>query len=486
MLPGTHFLTPQPPRIEQKDEELLAIAQELSEKTKEFNVTGRVVHICQGPVVTTYEFKPDPGVKYSRVTGLVDDLCLALKAESIRIDRIPGKAFVGIEVPNRERETIHLREVIESKKFRDSKSLLSIALGKTIDGLNFVTDLATMPHLLIAGATGAGKSVGVNSLIVSILYKAKPDEVKFIMVDPKRLELGVYADIPHLATPIITDPKRAAISLRWAVSEMERRYRDLAGWGVRNIDGYNVEVKRRNSLGIPSETGEKHSPLPYIVIIIDELADLMMSSGKEVEESITRLAQMARAVGIHLVLATQRPSVDVITGLIKANFPSRISFRVSSKVDSRTIIDGNGAESLLGRGDMLFLPPASSQVTRIHGGFVDESEIFKIVEHIKAQGNPDYDTTITKSEDELDDSGDLPGKRDPLFWDAVKSVVNAKRASTSLLQRHLRIGYGRAAAILDAMVKEGYIGDMDGSTRARPVLQKAYEDLQDLEEMGSY
>lgn len=485
-LPGTHFLTPQPPRIEQKDEELLAIAEELSEKTKEFNVTGRVVHICQGPVVTTYEFKPDPGVKYSRVTGLVDDLCLALKAESIRIDRIPGKAFVGIEVPNRQRETIHLREVIESKKFKDSGSLLSIALGKTIDGLNFVTDLAKMPHLLIAGATGAGKSVGVNTLIVSILYKARPDEVKFIMVDPKRLELGVYADIPHLATPIITDPKRAAISLRWAVSEMERRYKDLAGWGVRNIDGYNIEVKKKNYLGILNDNGEKYPTLPYIVIIIDELADLMMVSGKEVEESITRLAQMARAVGIHLVLATQRPSVDVITGLIKANFPSRISFRVSSKVDSRTIIDANGAEGLLGRGDMLFLPPASSQVTRIHGGFVDEKEIFKIVEHIKAQGNPDYDTTITKSEEELDESGDLPGKKDPLFWDAVKSVVNAKRASTSLLQRHLRIGYGRAAAILDAMVREGYIGDMDGSTRARPVLQKAYEDLQDLEEMGSY
>jgi DNA segregation ATPase FtsK/SpoIIIE, S-DNA-T family len=487
VLPGSQFLTQQPPRIEQKDEELLAIAQELSEKTKEFNVTGRVVHICQGPVVTTYEFKPDPGVKYSRVTGLVDDLCLALKAESIRIDRIPGKAFVGIEVPNRQRETIHLREVIESKKFKESDSLLSIALGKTIDGLNFVADLAKMPHLLIAGATGAGKSVGVNTLIVSILYKARPDEVKFIMVDPKRLELGVYADIPHLATPIITDPKRAAISLRWAVSEMERRYKDLAGWGVRNIDGFNLEVKRRNGLGMVDDaTGEKFNPLPYIVIIIDELADLMMVSGKEVEESITRLAQMARAVGIHLVLATQRPSVDVITGLIKANFPSRISFRVSSKVDSRTIIDANGAESLLGRGDMLFLPPASSQVIRIHGGFVDEKEIFKIVEHIKAQGNPDYDTTITKSEEELDESGDLPGKKDPLFWDAVKSVVAAKRASTSLLQRHLRIGYGRAAAILDAMVREGYIGDMDGSSRARPVLQKAYEDLQDVEEMSSY
>lgn len=485
ILPPTDFLTPAAPRIEQKDEELLAIAQELTDKTKEFNVTGRVMHICQGPVVTTYEFKPDPGVKYSRVTGLADDLCLALKAESIRIDRIPGKAFVGIEVPNRERETIQLREVIESKKFKDSSSMLSIALGKSIDGLNYVADLAKMPHLLIAGATGAGKSVGVNTLIVSILYKAKPDEVKLIMVDPKQVELNVYADIPHLATPIITDPKRAAISLKWAVGQMERRYKDLAGWGVRNIDGYNEEAKRRNAAGQFDENGEPWKKLPYLVIIIDELADLMMVAGKEVEESITRLAQMARAVGIHLVLATQRPSVDVITGLIKANFPSRISFRVSSKVDSRTIVDGNGAESLLGRGDMLFLPPGTSNLIRVHGAFVDEKEIARIVEFIKAQGSPEYDTTITKTEDELDDSGDLPGKRDPLFWDAVKSVVSAKRASTSLLQRHLRIGYGRAAAILDAMVREGYIGEMDGSTRARPILQKAYEDLQDMEEMNN-
>ena len=485
VLPPSEFLTPPAPRIEQKDEELLAIAQELTDKTKEFNVTGRVMHICQGPVVTTYEFKPDPGVKYSRVTGLADDLCLALKAESIRIDRIPGKAFVGIEVPNRERETIQLREVIESKKFRESNSLLSIALGKSIDGLNYVADLAKMPHLLIAGATGAGKSVGVNTLIVSILYKAKPDEVKLIMVDPKQVELGIYADIPHLATPIITDPKRAAISLKWAVGQMERRYKDLAGWGVRNIDGYNAEVKRRRAENILNDDGELPKTLPYIVIIIDELADLMMVAGKEVEESITRLAQMARAVGIHLVLATQRPSVDVITGLIKANFPSRISFRVSSKVDSRTIVDGNGAESLLGRGDMLFLPPGTSNLVRVHGAFVDEREIGKIVEHIKAQGTPEYDTTITKTDEELDDSGDLPGKKDPLFWDAVRSVVSAKRASTSLLQRHLRIGYGRAAAILDAMVREGYIGEMDGSTRARPILQKAYEDLQDIEEMNN-
>ncbi len=481
-LPTSGFLTPPPPRIEQKDDELLSIAQELTDKTKEFNVTGRVMHICQGPVVTTYEFKPDPGVKYSRVTSLSDDLCLALKSESIRIERIPGKAFVGIEVPNRERETIFLREVIESKKFQGSNSLLSIALGKTIDGLNYVADLAKMPHLLIAGATGAGKSVGVNTLVVSILYKAKPDEVKFIMVDPKRLELGLYADIPHLATPIITDPKRAAISLKWAVSEMEKRYKDLAGWGVRNIDGFNAEVKKRTANGELDDTGDPYKTLPYIVIIIDELADLMMVSGKEVEESITRLAQMARAVGIHLVLATQRPSVDVITGLIKANFPARISFRVSSKIDSRTIIDGNGAESLLGKGDMLFLPPATSQIIRVHGAFVDEKEIAKIVDHIKAQGNPEYDTTITKSEEEMDDSGDLPGRKDVLFVDALRTVVSSKSASTSLLQRHLRIGYGRAAAILDAMVAEGYIGEMDGSKRARPILQKAYTDLQEAEE----
>lgn len=482
VLPTTEFLTQQPPRIEQKDEALLAVAQELTDKTKEFNVTGRVMHICQGPVVTTYEFKPDPGVKYSRVTGLSDDLCLALKAESIRIDRIPGKAFVGIEVPNQQRETIFLREVIESKKFRDSSSKLTIALGKTIDGLNYVADLAKMPHLLIAGATGAGKSVGVNTLVVSILYKAKPDEVKFIMVDPKRLELGLYADIPHLATPIITDPKRAAISLKWAVSEMEKRYKDLAGWGVRNIDGFNTQVEKRTASGQLDDVGEPYKKLPYIVIIIDELADLMMVSSKEVEESITRLAQMARAVGIHLVLATQRPSVDVITGLIKANFPSRISFRVSSKIDSRTILDANGSEQLLGRGDMLFLPPGTSQIVRVHGAFVDEKEINQIVSHINAQGKPEYDVTITKTEEEMTDNDDLPGKRDPLFADALRTVATNKSASTSLLQRHLRIGYGRAAAILDAMVREGYIGEMDGSKRARPILQKAFDDLQEAEE----
>ena len=482
ILPTPEFLTAPLPPTEQKEDQLLLIAQELVVKTKEFKATGTVKHISPGPVVTTYEFKPDPGVKYSRITGLADDLCLALKAESIRIDRIPGKAHVGIEVPNPLRDTIFLREVIESKKFKASDSKLTIALGKSIDGLNYVADLAKMPHLLIAGATGAGKSVGVNTLIVSILYKAKPDEVKFILVDPKQVELGIYADIPHLATPIITDPKRASNSLKWAVAQMEKRYKDLAGWGVRNIDGYNAEVEKRNQAEHYDDNGEAWKKIPFIVIIIDELADLMMVAGKEVEESITRLAQMARAVGIHLVLATQRPSVDVITGLIKANFPARISFRVSSKVDSRTIIDGNGAERLLGRGDMLFLPPATSHIIRVHGGYVDEKEIQKVVEHIKAQGKPEYDITITKTEDELTDVDDLPGRRDPLFADALRTVVSSKSASTSLLQRHLRIGYGRAAAILDAMVREGYIGEMDGSKRARPILQKAYDDLQEAAE----
>lgn len=482
-LPLPDLLTEVPAPFTHKESELREIATLLAKKTAEFNVPGKVMHIAPGPVVTTFEFKPAAGVKYSRVTSLVDDLCLALKAPSIRIDRIPGKAYVGIEVPNKKREVIFLREVVESAKFTESKSLLTLGLGKTIDGAKYVADLAKMPHLLIAGATGAGKSVGVNTLVMSILYKARPDEVKFIMVDPKRLELGLYADIPHLSTPIITDPKRAAVAMRWAVVEMERRYKDLASYGVRNIDGYNAEMKRRKDLGIVDYEGNEPRKLPFIVIIIDELSDLMMVSGKEVEESITRLAQMARAVGIHLVLATQRPSVDVITGLIKANFPSRISFRVSSKVDSRTIIDGNGAESLLGQGDMLFLPPGNSNVTRVHGAYVNEAEIGKVVEFIKAQGRPEYDTTITKTEEELDDSGDLPGRRDPLFNEALRSVVQAKRASTSLLQRHLRIGYGRAAAILDAMVRDGYIGEMDGSTRARAILAKAYEDVQDIAEM---
>jgi S-DNA-T family DNA segregation ATPase FtsK/SpoIIIE len=482
-LPPLEFLNEAPPPSEQADAELLRLATNLAEKCKEFNVTGQIKHICPGPVVTTYEFKPDPGVKYSRVVSLVDDLCLALKAESIRIDRMPGKPHVGIEVPNPRRETIYLREVIESRAFRESGSKLTIALGKTIDGLNYVADLAKMPHLLIAGTTGAGKSVGVNALIVSILYRARPDEVKFILIDPKRLELGLYEDIPHLATPIITDPKLAARSLKWAVGEMERRYRELAGWGVRNIDGYNTEIMRRNLVKEYDETGEPYKPLPFIVIIIDELADLMMTSGREVEESITRLAQMARAVGIHLVLATQRPSVDVITGLIKANFPSRISFRVSSKVDSRTIIDTNGAEHLLGRGDMLFLPPGTSRLIRVHGAYIDETEIGRIVTHMKAQGLPSYDETITQSEEEALGLEETDGEHDELFEEALRICVEMKRASTSVLQRRLRIGYGRAAAILDIMEREGLIGQADGS-RPRPVLGRAYEMIAQWDEAG--
>jgi DNA segregation ATPase FtsK/SpoIIIE, S-DNA-T family len=482
-MPPLEFLNEAPPPSEQADTELLGLATRLAEKCKEFNVTGQIKHICPGPVVTTYEFKPDPGVKYSRVVSLVDDLCLALKAESIRIDRMPGKPHVGIEVPNPRRETIFLREVIESRAFRESPSKLTIALGKTIDGLNYVADLAKMPHLLIAGTTGAGKSVGVNALIVSILYRARPDEVKFILIDPKRLELGLYEDIPHLAAPIITDPKLASRSLKWAVSEMERRYRDLAGWGVRNIDGYNTEIMRRNLVKEYDEKGEPHKPLPYIVIIIDELADLMMTSGREVEESITRLAQMARAVGIHLVLATQRPSVDVITGLIKANFPSRISFRVSSKVDSRTIIDTNGAEHLLGRGDMLFLPPGTSRLIRVHGAYIDETEIGRIVAHAKAQGKPEYNETITQSEEEALGLEEGNGEHDELFEEALRICVEMKRASTSVLQRRLRIGYGRAAAILDIMEREGLIGQADGS-RPRPVLGRAYEMIAQWDEAG--
>jgi DNA segregation ATPase FtsK/SpoIIIE, S-DNA-T family len=482
-MPPLEFLNEAPPHSEQADTELLSLATRLAEKCKEFNVTGQIKHICPGPVVTTYEFKPDPGVKYSRVVSLVDDLCLALKAESIRIDRMPGKPHVGIEVPNPRRETIFLREVIESRAFRESSSKLTIALGKTIDGLNYVADLAKMPHLLIAGTTGAGKSVGVNALIVSILYRARPDEVKFILIDPKRLELGLYADIPHLATPIITDPKLASRSLKWAVGEMEKRYRDLAGWGVRNIDGYNTEIMRRNLVKEYDERGEPHKPLPYIVIIIDELADLMMTSGREVEESITRLAQMARAVGIHLVLATQRPSVDVITGLIKANFPSRISFRVSSKVDSRTIIDTNGAEHLLGRGDMLFLPPGTSRLIRVHGAYIDETEIGRIVNHAKAQCQPEYNETITQSEEEALGLEDTNGEHDELFEEALRICVEMKRASTSVLQRRLRIGYGRAAAILDIMEREGLIGQADGS-RPRPVLGRSYELVAQWDEGG--
>jgi DNA segregation ATPase FtsK/SpoIIIE, S-DNA-T family len=482
-LPTVDMLTPPAPRSEVADEELLERAHQLAEKCKEFNVSGQVKQISPGPVVTTFEFKPDPGVKYSRITSLVDDLCLGLKAESVRIDRIPGKSTVGIEVPNVKRDTIRLREVIESKKFTESGSKLTLALGKTIDGSNYAADLAKMPHLLIAGATGAGKSVALNSILVSLLYKASPDEVKLILIDPKRLELGLYSDIPHLLTPIVVDPKRASYALKWAVGEMENRYKHLAQYGVRNIVQYNEEVCASVDRNLAEENDDLPKPLPYIVVIIDELADLMMVSARDVEESITRLAQMARAVGIHLVLATQRPSVDVITGLIKANFPSRISFRVSSKVDSRTIIDTNGAEGLLGQGDMLFLPPGTSRLVRVHGAYVDEKEVKRICDHARAQSRPSYDEKVVMSEKEIEGEEMGDAVRDEKYDEALRIVIEQQKASTSLLQRRLRIGYGRAASIIDMMFREGIVGPEDGS-KPRAVLVKRdfLERLEQIEE----
>jgi S-DNA-T family DNA segregation ATPase FtsK/SpoIIIE len=466
---------------EEDEDELRERATTLAEKCKEFAVTGHIHRINPGPVVTTFEFKPDPGIKYSRVVSLAEDLCLALKAESIRIDRIPGKSTVGIEVPNSRREKISLREVIESPRFQQSESRLTVALGETINGDVYVADLARMPHLLIAGATGAGKSVTLNSIICSILYKSGADEVKFIMVDPKRLELGLYEGIPHLLTPIVTDPKRAANALKWATNEMERRYRELAKFGVRNIDQYNAEARRVAQPTLWHDEAERPTHLPYIVIAIDELADLMMIARGEVETSIARLAQMARAVGIHLIVATQRPSVDIITGVIKANFPSRIAFRVSSKVDSRTIIDANGAETLLGQGDMLFLPPASSRLIRVHGCLVTESEVKRITDHSRNQAQPDYNDQVTMSDQETDAADELSLEHDELYDEALTIVIEMGRASTSVLQRRLSIGYGRAAKILDVMEREGFIGPAEGA-KPRRVLPLAYEFRERLEQ----
>jgi len=457
-------------------EELKILAQVLTEKYSEFDVHGQVTQINPGPVVTTFEFKPEAGVKYSRITNLTEDLCLALKAESILVERMAGKSTVGIQVPNRDREIIWLRENIEATEFIGSKSKMTLGLGKDINGRIAVADLATMPHLLIAGSTGTGKSVAINAFIMSILYKATPDQVRLILVDPKRLELGNYEGVPHLYTPIITEPKKASYALRNAVREMERRLKLLAEKGVRNIDQYN---KLFEEDGTPSLFGEdsEEGPIPYIVIIIDELADLMMLDGSNVEESVTRLAQMARAVGIHLVLATQRPSVDVITGLIKANFPARISFRVATKVDSRTILDANGAEALLGRGDMLYLPSGSARVHRLHAPFVTEKEIAAVVEFWKAQAVAKYDDKFTEAPREEreagegGEAGDGELENDPLYNDAVRLVVEFGKASTSLLQRRLRIGYGRAAHLIDLMERDGIVGAADGP-KPREVLKR--------------
>ena len=474
------------------EEELKLRARAIESKCHEFGVEGRVTQINPGPVVTTFEFKPEAGIKYSRIIGLTEDLCLALQAESILIERIPGKSTVGIEVPNDRRQTIALREIIEATEFANSPSKLTLAMGRDLHGRIRVTDLASMPHLLIAGSTGTGKSVFINSLMMSILYKATPDDVKMVLVDPKRLELSLYGDIPHLLAPVVTDPKVASNVLRNATREMENRLKLLAQRGVRNIDQYNRTFQKQQSLSLFENAEEsEHKPLPYLVIIIDELADLMMVDTNNVEESITRLAQMARAVGIHLILATQRPSVDVITGLIKANFPARISFRVASKVDSRTILDANGSESLLGKGDMLYLPAGSARLHRIHGPLVSEDEITAVCEFWKEQAQAKYNESLLdppKDEEEQksgkggrsgsaertyeNDEGGGGGDDvdDDLYQDAVRICLEMGRASTSTLQRRLRIGYGRAAHLIDLMEKDGIVGPPDG-TRPREVLK---------------
>ena len=477
-LPPTSLLNEPPERNGYDRDELQEIAAAIKSKFEEFNVFGSVVQINPGPVVTTFEFKPEPGIKYSRIVTLTEDLCLGLKAESILIERIPGKATVGIEVPNNKRELISLRQVLESEEFRTLNSPLPVPLGKDVSGRIKAVALDSMPHLLIAGSTGSGKSVMLNSVIMSILFKSTPEEVRMIMIDPKRVELGVYEGVPHLLTPVITDPERATNALRNAVLEMERRYKLLASESVRNIEQFNQVVRQR--LERPQRLFEAEpagalEPLPYIVIVIDELADLMMMERANVEGAIKRLAHKARATGMHLVVATQRPSVDVITGIIKANFPARISFRVATRVDSRTILDVMGAEHLLGRGDMLFLPPGSARLIRLHGALVTESEIQRVVEFWKQQAQPDYDVSFLASppsEDEKSDGEDEAGdeNEDPLYEEAVRIVVELGKASTSTLQRRLRLGYGRAARLLDRMQREGIIGPPEGS-RPRDILR---------------
>ena len=470
------------PKTQRKfdERELMERARLLEEKCREFAVEGSVVQIHPGPVVTTFEFKPNAGVKYSKITNLEDDLCLAMQAESVLIDRIPGKSTVGIQIPNQDREQISLRELLESEVYRRSTSKISLALGKTIHGEPFVADLATMPHLLIAGSTGAGKSVGINGMLTSILYRATPDDVRLIMVDPKRLELGMYDDIPHLLTPVVVDPKQAANALRWAVREMEERYRLLAAEGVRNIEQFNRNMQQAIAEKREPRPDHELKPLPFIVVVIDELGDLMMVAGNEVEQSIARLAQMARAVGIHLILATQRPSVDVITGLIKANLPTRIAFRVASKVDSRTILDGNGAEQLLGRGDMLLLPPASSRFIRLHGPYISEQESARLASYLRKQGKPTYDESITQDEKAATE-GAPEFEKDDLYDEAARIVVQGGQASISYLQRRLRIGFSRAARLVDMMEMEGLVSPAAGGKPREVLVDKHYFDEVDAQ-----
>jgi len=448
----------------------------IAAKCAEFGVEGEIAEYHPGPVVTTYEFRPAAGIKVNQVMGLSEDLALALSAESIRIERLPGRASVGIEVPNPGGgEIIALRDVLESEKFQSSRSLLTLALGKDIHGEPIVNDLRAMPHLLIAGTTGSGKSVAINALITSILFKAKPDEVKLILIDPKMVELEIYEDLPHLWTKIIIDPRKAANALRWAVSEMEERFQRLSDLGqVRNAEQYNAAIQDAETVARvraqhPDDPDLKLEAMPLILIVIDELADLMMTSPKEVEESIVRLAQKARAVGIHLVVATQRPSVDILTGLIKANLPSRIAFKVSSKIDSRVILDGNGAERLLGRGDMLFLAPGTSRLTRVHGAYVSIQETAGLVRFLKKQAKPHYDEEITKDRTEVSHREDAGDETDPLYDEAARLVIKEKMASISFLQRRMGVGFSRAGKLIDMMSRDGLLGPPRGS-KPREVL----------------
>jgi len=474
---------------------LMMNARLLEKKLLDFNVEGEVSEVKPGPVVTMYEFAPAPGVKVNKIAGLSDDLSMALKALSIRIVApIPGRGVVGIEIPNRDREMVYLKEIIATEEYQKTGGKLPLALGKDIFGHTIVSDLAKMPHLLVAGATGTGKSVSINAMILSLLYRADPRDVRLIMVDPKMLELSIYEGIPHLLLPVVTNPKKAALALNWAVREMERRYKLMSDKGVRNIDGYNRKLDKeekekssRKKLEPVNDTvvdlmeeelpeievadGEEleHGHLPYIVVIVDELADLMMVAGREIEESIARLAQMARAAGIHLILATQRPSVDVITGLIKANFPTRISFKVFSRTDSRTILDQMGAESLLGNGDMLFLPPGTGAVQRVHGAFVSEIEVQRVVDFLKKQGEPDYDKTILETPPAAESGGGGDDEYDEKWDEALAIIAETRQASISMLQRRLRLGYNRAARMIEKMEAEGIVGQSDGTSRPREV-----------------
>jgi DNA segregation ATPase FtsK/SpoIIIE, S-DNA-T family len=453
------------------DESLNMQSKLLEKKLDDFNVDGKVVAVSPGPVITTFEYEPAPGVKINKIVNLTDDLALALRATSIRIVApIPGKAVIGIELPNTTRELVRFKGIVASSTFEKSKSKLTICLGKDIIGNPVVAELDKMPHLLIAGATGTGKSVALNSMICSLLYKSTPDEVKLIMIDPKRIELSSYDGIPHLITPVVIDVKKATNALFWAVREMERRYELLSEKKSRNLRQYNQKIEKEKG----SDKDQPSEKLPYIVIVIDELADLMLAASRNVEIALTRLAQMARAAGIHLILATQRPSVDVLTGIIKANFPTRLTFQVSSKTDSRTIIDTNGAENLLGDGDMLFLPPGTAKLQRIHGAFISEEELIRIIGFLKSQKTPEYDQTILKEPPKEEGSDSI--EYDERYDDAVALITKTGQASISMIQRHLRIGYNRAARIIEVMEKEGIVGPSDGA-KPREVLVKGYEDI---------